>query len=221
MAAGDSARQHGRRRHRLTDPRRHLESRPGLSRLRRRALRWLQSSVCSVSSVPLRASTRAFWFCELVCRCFGFLLPASSCEPSLRRQIESFLSASPLLHPQPNIRYGNIMAESKGALIAKTVQKHAGRAKEKVSARCVYLPLFFFNRSLFSNTRESPSSQSEINTRICRLFAWSELIITSLTCFSTTWYSANFANVGGVNVSRHHRVTIASCLAIKSLRLLN
>ena len=25
------------------------------------------------------------------------------------------------------------MAESKGALIAKTVQKHAGRAKEKVS----------------------------------------------------------------------------------------
>jgi len=32
-----------------------------------------------------------------------------------------------------NRHVGNTMAESKGALIAKTVQKHAGRAKEKVS----------------------------------------------------------------------------------------
>lgn len=41
------------------------------------------------------------------------------------------------------------MAESKGALIAKTVQKHAGRAKEKVSAAkrhtyiCTFLTGFF------------------------------------------------------------------------------
>lgn len=31
------------------------------------------------------------------------------------------------------------MAESKGALIAKTVQKHAGRAKEKVSQQKSFL----------------------------------------------------------------------------------
>lgn len=41
------------------------------------------------------------------------------------------------------------MAESKGALIAKTVQKHAGRAKEKVSAArsdtyiCTFVTGFF------------------------------------------------------------------------------
>lgn len=52
-----------------------------------------------------------------------------------RRRIKRVLSATRVfgilaLH---NRRSGIIMAESKGALIAKTVQKHAGRAKEKVS----------------------------------------------------------------------------------------
>lgn len=32
---------------------------------------------------------------------------------------------------------GVTMAESKGSLLAKSVQKHAGRAKEKVSARII------------------------------------------------------------------------------------
>lgn len=38
-----------------------------------------------------------------------------------------------------------IMAESKGALIAKSVQKHAGRAKEKVFiVFCTYLKVSVF-----------------------------------------------------------------------------
>lgn len=95
--------------------------------------------------------------------------PAQSCQPSSRRQVERVSSASPF--PSPALRdrrYGNTMAESKGALIAKTVQKHAGRAKEKVSARHrLYLSsslsrtLVLFipsNRSLSSSTRARDDS---------------------------------------------------------------
>lgn len=53
-----------------------------------------------------------------------------------------FSSSRDLLAILCNRRYGN-MAESKGALIAKTVQKHAGRAKEKVSKR-TSMPAWIF-----------------------------------------------------------------------------
>lgn len=47
------------------------------------------------------------------------------------------------------------MAESKGALIAKTVQKHAGRAKEKVSERALLscFPLTPLSLSLIGSNR--------------------------------------------------------------------
>lgn len=37
----------------------------------------------------------------------------------------------------------NVMAESKGSLIAKSVSKHAGRAKEKVSDNVFFFSFFF------------------------------------------------------------------------------
>jgi len=64
------------------------------------------------------------------------------------------------------------MAESKGALIAKTVQKHAGRAKEKVSISIDPLSSLFLSLSLSFNTvlafvRERYRIESRFSFAMC------------------------------------------------------
>lgn len=62
------------------------------------------------------------------------------------------------------------MAESKGALIAKTVQKHAGRAKEKVSTTERHIFVCTYVRNRFPRRTCQSTEQFQQNCALINRF---------------------------------------------------
>lgn len=173
---------------------------------------WVRGRPCAVAiSVPLRASVQVFRSRESVRRCLP--PPAQSCEPLSRRQVERVLSALPFLTPtlrQPTLREHH--GREQGRVNREDSAKTRGQGERKgkcMSPRTLSPP----PPSLCLSFRTDRSCRAPRSRRRLRLvLAKQKLELIS----SGPGVDPNLRDVsqrdtadGGVNVSRHRRVTIA------------